>query len=249
MLRIRFLRLRAITAKQTFGADLAFSAGLNVLRAGNTSGKSTCLQAIMFALGLERALGPQLTIPLPYAMRERIQERVNGDYQQVLESFVELEIENGRSDILTIRRDVVGGANTKLVKTWRGPRLSQSDDTGQQRDFFVHDPGASQREDGFHNFLIQFLGWKLPEVTRFDGSDSPLYIETIFPMLFVEQKRGWSAIQGPFPTFFGIQDLVRRVIEFLLDLDAGNIRRGARGVAPRYCHGRTAMEPQARRIG
>jgi predicted nucleic acid-binding Zn-ribbon protein len=225
MLRIRFLRLRAITAKQTFGADLRFSAGLNVLRAGNTSGKSTCLQAIMFALGLERALGPQLTIPLPYAMRERIQERENGDYQQVLESFVELEIENGRAEVLTIRRDVVGGANTKLVRTWRGPRLSLSDDRGQQRDFFVHDPGASQREDGFHYFLIRFLGWELPEVTRFDGSDCPLYIETIFPMLFVEQKRGWSAIQGPFPTFFGIQDLVRRVMEFLLDLDAGNIRR------------------------
>jgi hypothetical protein len=225
MLRIRLLRLRAITAKQTFGADLAFSAGLNVLRAGNTSGKSTCLQAIMFALGLERALGPQLAIPLPYAMRERIQERQHGDYQQVLESFVELEIENGRGEILAIRRDVVGGANTKLVRTWRGPRLSRSDETGQQRDFFVHDPGASQREDGFHNFLIRFLGWELPEVTRFDGSDSPLYIETIFPMVFVEQKRGWSAIQGPFPTFFGIQDLVRRVMEFLLDLDAGNIRR------------------------
>jgi len=39
MLRIRFLRLRAITAKQNFGADLQFSAGLNVLRAGNTSAR------------------------------------------------------------------------------------------------------------------------------------------------------------------------------------------------------------------
>jgi prepilin-type processing-associated H-X9-DG protein len=47
----------------------------------------------------------------------------------------------------------------------------------------------------------------------------------IFPMLFVEQKRGWSSIQGPFPTFLRIQDIARRVLEFLLDLDVGKIRR------------------------
>ena len=52
-----------------------------------------------------------------------------------------------------------------------------------------------------------------------------LYLEAIFPMVFVEQKRGWSAIQGPFPTFLRIQDVARRVMEFLLDLEAGRIRR------------------------
>jgi hypothetical protein len=44
-------------------------------------------------------------------------------------------------------------------------------------------------------------------------------------MLFVEQKRGWSAIQGPFPTFFRIQDIARRVMEFLLNLEAARNRR------------------------
>lgn len=224
MLKLRHLRLRAITSTATFGTDLQFSPGLNVLQADNTSGKSTCLQAIVFALGLERALGPQLAIPLPYAMRDRIQEHKQGNYQEVLQSFVELEIENGEQQVVTIRRDIVGGANPKLIRTWSGPRLSAASDASQ-RDFFVHDPGASQREDGFHTFLAKFLGWDLPEVTRFDGGDSPLYLETIFPMVFVEQKRGWSAIQGPFPTFFGIQDLIRRVMEFLLDLDAGHVRR------------------------
>ncbi len=44
-------------------------------------------------------------------------------------------------------------------------------------------------------------------VARYDGTECRLYLETIFPMLFVEQKRGWSTIQGPFPTFFQIQDV------------------------------------------
>ena len=57
---------------------MPFKAGLNVIQAGNTSGKSTSLQAIIYALGLERSLGPQLDVPLPYAMRERIHPRKDG---------------------------------------------------------------------------------------------------------------------------------------------------------------------------
>src|SRR4051812_36469015 len=69
------------------------------------------------------------------------------------------------------------------------------------------------------------MGWDLPQVPRFDGNEGPLYLEAVFPMFFVEQKRGWSATQGPFPTFLRIQDIARRVMEFLLDLEAGRIRR------------------------
>jgi len=62
-------------------------------------------------------------------------------------------------------------------------------------------------------------------VPRFDGTECPLYLETLFPMFFVEQKRGWSTVQGPLPTHFRIQDINRRVLEFVLNLDAGKVRR------------------------
>ena len=52
-LRIRHLRLRAETASGTFGADIPFALGLNVLWADNTKGKSTCLQGLLYALGLD----------------------------------------------------------------------------------------------------------------------------------------------------------------------------------------------------
>lgn len=224
-LKIRHLRLRAVTPSRLFGADISFVSGLNVVRAGNTSGKSTCLQSIIYALGLERSLGPQLEIPLPYAMRERIHRSRDEEYETVIESYVELEIENSVGEILTIHRDVVGGKDTKLIQTSAAPRLSTPNATGRQRDFFVHDPGAAQREDGFHTYLARFVGWDLPQVPRFDGTEAPLYLETLFPMFFVEQKRGWSATQGPFPTFLRIQDVARRVMEFILNLQAGHIRR------------------------
>jgi chromosome segregation ATPase len=108
VIKLRHLRLRAFTASRAFGADIPFSAGLNIVQAPNTSGKSTCLQAIVYVLGLERSLGPQLSIPLPYAMRERIHESKDAPYELVLQSYVELELENLDGEILVVRRDVVG---------------------------------------------------------------------------------------------------------------------------------------------
>ncbi|GAB7550961.1 hypothetical protein NRB_04570 [Novosphingobium sp. 11B] len=225
MIKLRHLRLRSFTAERAYKADIGFKDGLNIIQAGNTSGKSTCLQAIIYALGLERSLGPQLAIPLPYAMRERIHAAEKAEYESVLQSFVELEIENEAGEIAVVHRDVVGGKDTKLIRVTFGAALSTGLPSAHQRDFYVLDGGAAVQEDGFHHFLTSFFGWDLPIVSRFDGNECPLYLEAIFPMLFVEQKRGWSSIQGPFPTFLRIQDVARRVMEFLLDLDVALYRR------------------------
>lgn len=225
-MRINHIRLRALSRTSTFGVDIELQDGLNVIRADNTSGKSTCLLAIVYALGLERSLGPALKVPLPYAMRERIQvDRDRGEYEEVLQSHVMLEIENATGDVMTLRRDIEGGSDTRLVRTWSGSTITSFERDVNQRDFFLHDPGAATREHGFHACLHTFLGWELPDVPRFDGSECPLYMETLWPLFFVEQKRGWSSIQGPFPTMFRIQDLSRRVMEFVLQLDVSEMRR------------------------
>jgi hypothetical protein len=256
MIQLRHLRLRSFTATRAFGADIAFEAGLNVVQAPNTSGKSTCLQAIIYALGLERSLGPQLTVPLPYAMREQIHQFKEDPYELVLQSYVELEIANAQGEIIVLHRDVVGEKSTKLIQTWNGPSLSSEIPRGEQRDYFVLDSGSATNESGFHAFLTQFLDWDLPIVARYDGTECPLYLEAIFPMLFVEQKRGWSSIQGPFPTFLRIQDVARRVMEFLLDLEtAKNRRRRAELRATisellgRWSDRRKSLEEAATRVG
>lgn len=256
MIQLRHLRLRSFTATRAFGADIPFEAGLNVVQAPNTSGKSTCLQAIIYALGLERSLGPQLAVPLPYAMREQIHQFKEDPYDLVLQSYVELEIANAQGEIVVLHRDVVGDKSTKLIQTWSGPSLSSEIPRGEQRDYFVLDGGSATHESGFHAFLAQFLDWDLPIVARYDGTECPLYLEAIFPMLFVEQKRGWSSIQGPFPTFLRIQDVARRVMEFLLDLEtAKNRRRRAELRAAisellgRWSDRRKGMEEAAARVG
>jgi len=256
VIRINHIRLRSISATKIYGADIPLKQGLNIIQAHNTSGKSTSLQSIIYALGLERSLGPQLSIPLPYSMRERVKRSETDPYETVIQSYVEIEIENGKHRSLIVRRDVTGGKDSKLIQTWAKGTLDGRVERGSQRDFYVLDGGSAQREDGFYNHLAEFLGWTLPIVPRFDGTESPLYLEAIFPMIFVEQKRGWSAIQGPFPTFLKIQDIARRVMEFLLDLDAGKFRRkrselrsAISAVSQRWTDRRAALEEQAQSIG
>jgi hypothetical protein len=128
-------------------------------------------------------------------------------------------MENGAGDIITVRRGVVSPADHKLVSVFGGPLLTEPRQRYRQRDYFVLDPGAAQREAGFHRLLADFIGWRLPAVRRFDGSETILYVETIFPLLYVEQKLGWLSLPAAFPTYFQIRDVARRAVEFLLALE------------------------------
>ena len=218
-MKIRMLSLNVRTSGPTCGTDLSFEAGLNILRADNSSGKSTCLQSIIYALGLEGMMSPSRDIPLPHAMTDVIE--VEGREYGVTESSVALEIENSRGEILTIGRPVKSSRHdTSLVRTRSGPTLSQPGSAYTQRDYFVRRAGAAQREAGFHYELARFLGWEPPRVTRMDGSEGPLYLECLFPYFFVEQKHGWSGVQARIPTYLGIQDVSKRSAEFILAMDA-----------------------------
>lgn len=226
MTEIQRLRLRSITADKTFEADISFGPGLNIIQADNTSGKSTTLMSIIYCLGLERFLGPKLDVPFAYVMRDEIETEKGSHIKlPVLESYACIELKNARGEFLSVQRSIVGLEDRKLVKTWDRPLSDVDKGLGTQRDFFLYDGGSATRDSGFHFFLAKYLGLELPQVPRYDGDDCPLYIETLFPLFFVEQKKGWSSIQGPFPTYLGIQDMARRVMEFVLDLDAGKVRR------------------------
>lgn len=220
-LKINKLRLRAVTESGTFGADLSFDSGLCVISAGNTKGKSTCLNALIYCLGLERMLGPKRQIPLAHAMQSSIKDDLNQAYS-VLESYVLLEISNHRGETLTLRRIVKGEADNRLISTWEGG-LSGEQPLGKRRDYYVLDPGAATRGAGFHRYLADFIGWELPTVGKFDGSESLLYIETLFPLFFVEQKSGWTAIPASFPTYLGIREMSKRAVEFLMGFQSHEV--------------------------
>ena len=215
--------MRAQTEAGLYGVDIPFKSGLNVLWADNTMGKSTCMQGMLYALGMEKMLSPRREVPLPYAMTSFLKD-INDISINVLESSVALEIENGAGNIVTIRRPVKReGVDNRLMTVDFGPSLTDKISQFQSRDFFNFDPGAAQREDGFHFFLEDFIGWRLPTVRRYDSPDCKLYIETVFPLFWVEQKSGWSAIPAAIPTYFRIREVQKRAVEFILELDVQKI--------------------------
>lgn len=219
-LEIRYLKLRINTSDGPYGVEIPFTKGLFIIHADNTSGKSTCLQAIIYALGLEGMLSPSHDIPLPPVVTEALE--FDGETHNVLESEVLIEISNGR-DIITIRRPIKGSQDRRLVTVWDGEVLSQPTTSRISRDYFVRQKGSASRERGFHHFLANFIGWDLPTVPTFDEGETLLYMEAIFPLIFVEQKHGWSNLRNRFPTYLKIKDLSRRVFEFLMCLDAQEI--------------------------
>jgi len=203
--------------------------GLVILRADNTSGKSTCVQAIVWALGLEGMYGPSKVPPLTPAVLSQIADDASGTEVPVLESSVYLEIANERKQSLTLRRWIKHPSiSTDLVETWDSALLTAPGSSARQRDYYVRLGGAAQSEVGFHAALAKFLGWELPMVLRNDGSLSLLYLETIFPLAIVEQKRGWSGLFAVMPWYLRIPEVAARVLEFGLALEAYDTARRRR---------------------
>lgn len=217
-LRIRSLQLRAMTPEGPYGATVRFGEGLTVLWADNTKGKSTCMQGMLYALGLERMLSPRREIPLPHAMTSYLDTDDNRKVP-VLESRVSLEIENAEGQIITVNRSVKALTDSRLITVDFGPALTGESRELKRQNFFVLDGGAAQREDGFHHFLESFLGWQLPQVRRYDAPETKLYLETVFPLFWVEQKFGWSAIPAAIPTYLRIREVHKRAVEFIMNLD------------------------------
>lgn len=223
-LRLRHLRLRADTGKGRFGADIPFSDGLMVLRADNSRGKSTSVQSCLFALGLERMITTKPSHAVTSAMRDRlIYDPGTKQETPVLASWVSLEVEGTDGQVATLTRWVKhDDLEAGLVRVVHGPALTVPKDYASE-DFYVGRAGAVANPRGFHRWLASFIGWEMPELPAGDGRVARLYMEQVFPLLFVEQRRGWGGIQAQMPYFSGIADVRRRSIEFLLNLDVGKL--------------------------
>jgi hypothetical protein len=194
-----------------------FGPGLNVLAAPNSFGKSTLTQSIIFALGLEGMLGASHVPPLGPAMMT-VADLPDGGRAGVIESSVTLTCRNGSGTLLRCRRNAVGGdVSTRLIQTW----LADSEDdllTANRIDTYVRMSGSAVQELGFHHVLTEFLGWALPQVPAYRGGESTLYLETLFPLFYVEQKNGWGGVTPRMPTYLGIRDVLQRSVEFVLGL-------------------------------
>lgn len=213
-LTILNLEIVANTNGGRFSVKMPFNAGLNIIRAENSSGKSTCINAIAYGLGLEAILGPSRKRPFPKSLYEVIYDNKKDETQYfVSSSSVSICIKNSNGDLAVLTRDILGNDNKITVK---------SDIDGS--DYFLgsggNGIGSAISQKGFHHWLTDFIGWNLPNVVTYDGKETKLYLECIFPLFFIEQKRGWSEIQANIPTHYGIKNLKKSAVEFCLAIDS-----------------------------
>ena len=220
-LKIERLVIRASTTDGIYGTDLKFSYGLNIISAENSSGKSTCIQSIIYALGLEGILGPSRSNPLKSALTTKLRDYSDKEIP-VNESKIYLQVANENGKTITVLRKSDSDAS-KIVTVYDCEYEKINPQTFT--DYFLKDPGSAQREKGFHYFLSNYLGIKQPQVIKYDGSTCPLYIEPMFTVNYVEQTRGWGGILNITPTYLGIKDLSQNILEYTLNLDVREIRR------------------------
>jgi len=217
MLHINALRLEINTTNGLYGTTIPFKNGLNIIRANNTSGKSTVFQSILYALGFEELIGLKNDKTMQSVLKDVV---IDGESNfQVIQSAISLELFNGQ-EIITVKRSVVNEKRKpQLIDVTFGPQITISDDSYELRQMYVHDKGAASDEIyGFHAFLEEFLNWKLPDVIDTNGNRTKLYMPLIAPAFVIEQKSGWSSFFATIP-WYGVKNSEERVIEFLLNLD------------------------------
>lgn len=214
---IRGIKLRAATEEGDFGFSFNFARNLTIVRAKNSSGKSTLFNSLLYGLGMEELVGGRNEKVLPYAVKEHFD--YDGRRILVTASEVLLEIENLFGEVVTLRRVIRDSVrDPKLIEVFGGAHLTQGVELGEARPTYVHDGGGARRPEGFHRFLESFLGLNLPRVPTTNGGETKLYLQTVFAAMAVEQKRGWTDYIANIP-FYGIRDARTRVVEFLLGLD------------------------------
>jgi len=217
MLKIRAIKLEINTIDGLYGAEFSFTAGLNIIRGDNSTGKSSLFQSILYGLGFEELLGGKNEKTMQSVLKDQV-EYPDGKLHPVNQSFVYLEIEN--KEVITIKRGITSDSRkAQLVDVYSGALLTGDKKELPSRPMYIHDKGgASDDTYGFHLFLAEFLNWDLPELITTKGDISHLYLQQIAPAFIVEQKSGWSDFFSTLP-YFGMRNTESRVVEFLLNMD------------------------------
>lgn len=216
-LTLQILKISIKTNKGDFGKEIEFDENLNIVRAKNSKGKSTILNSILYGLGVEEILGYKNSNSMKSALNNKLE--YEGNLLEVENSKVELQLKNEDNEVITTERWIVSkDKKEELVRVYKGGKLSSKEELDYE-DYYVHLNGAAVNSKGFHNYLVNFIGWNLPMVPTFKNIDRPLYIQTIFPVFFIEQLKGWLGFYPPLKSNFQIRDLPKKVFEFILNLD------------------------------
>lgn len=209
---IKRIKIAIETTGGPFGFLAEFERNLNIIRGRNSSGKSTIVHSILYALGMEELMGAQNAEALTYVLKDHVEFDSSKHY--VTRSMVIMEMESNGKTITITRKIKEDGVNPKLVEIQECAALSKGE-TAPTLYRFLHDGGSAQLREGFYTYLENFLGLKLPMVPHTNGKQVKLYLQYIFAAMAIEQKRGWTDYIANLP-YFGVKEARIKIVDFLV---------------------------------
>lgn len=208
---------------QKFGRNLDFSSGLNLVVGDNTSGKTTLVECLFYALGMEELIeGKSGTRSLDKAVREQFLCGNTNRHErswQVKQSYVRLQLSNSTHESITIMRYIQSFDSKRpdVLYVWRTPMIDIKRDL-DKKEYYVHNQG-DHNEDcnvGFYAFLADFAGLPIIKVPARNKDYTLLYMQTLFSAAYIEQKRGWSDFFANIRSF-NIMNPKQRLVEYIMD--------------------------------
>ena len=197
--------------KKTFGFNFELFNGLNIISGENSGGKSTTLSCIYYCLGMEQLLGGYNEDSISDSLRKEF--KYNNTTYQVFDSYTEIEIENEKKEIATIKRVIKSAYNEKaniVEVSLNGGNLEKK---------FLHSQGDTNQEEGFYSWLSTFASIKIPVFITEDNKERKiLYLQHIFASAFVEQTKGWSDFFAQLPYFSTTKKPKQKIVEYVLGL-------------------------------
>jgi hypothetical protein len=194
-----------------YGAVVPFKDGLNIIYGPNSVGKTSIVTGIIYGLGAEKGLGIFKSIQNPF--KPEFYKAIDG--KAIKTSYLLLEISNS-FETVTIFRYIKGtDINIAAVKRCSSDDFFQTDESEK---YIVVGEGVFS-ENGFQNFLFDFIGLHQVELPTYEQKLSKLYFENVLPLFFVEQRAGWSQIQARQISRYNIKDVKKVAFEYLFGLD------------------------------
>lgn len=207
-----------------FGRVLDFASGLNLVVGDNTSGKTTLVECLFYALGMEELIeGKPCDKTLDKAVKSQfLYMEPNGNQHEwlVKESFVRIQLSNTNEETITVKRKIVSDDKQQnKMYVWKS-QIMENMEHKDCREYYIHnrDDHNTEHNEGFYALLADFADLPIIPVPARNTDKTILYMQTVFTASYIEQKRGWSDFFANIRSY-NIINPKQKLVEYLMGYD------------------------------
>lgn len=207
-----------------FGRVLDFASGLNLVVGDNTSGKTTLVECLFYALAMEELIeGKPCDKTLDKAVKSQfLYMEPDGNQHEwlVKESFVQIQLSNTNEETITVKRKIVSDDKQQnKMYVWQSPILDKME-RKDCREYYIHnrDDHNTEHNEGFYALLADFADLPIIPVPARNTDKTIFYMQTVFTASYIEQKRGWSDFFANIRSY-NIINPKQKLVEYLMGYD------------------------------